>query len=852
MAYRTISVVPSLPDELQCIRELALNLYWSWNHDAISLFRRLDPELWESSGHNPVSMLGQIRQERLVHASRDRAFLAHMDRVYGDFQKYLRESEWFQVAHPEAGDLLFAYFSMEYGITECLRIYSGGLGVLAGDYLKSACELGLPLVGLGLLYQEGYFLQYLNPDGWQQEMYPKNDFYNLPLVMVRKDDGSPLRIEVKLPEGSCKIQVWRADIGDVRLFLLDTNLPENGPEGQAITGRLYGGDQDTRIRQEIVLGVGGYRALLAMGLEPTICHMNEGHSAFMALERCSVFMKKHGCTYEEARQITRTANIFTTHTAVPAGFDVFDKEVMRRYWAGFAKEVGLTLDDLMALGRGRSDSQDEQFNMAKCAIRHSVVRNAVSKLHQKVTRRMLKNLWPGYYEGDIPVESVTNGVHTRSWISKEMSELFDRYLGPHWSEDPVDKSVWGYVDQIPDEELWRTHERRRERLVAFVRRALVSQLASRGRTEKEISEARGVLDPKALTIGFARRFAAYKRAGLILSDPERLKGILANAERPVQLLFAGKAHPRDDQGKLLIQQIVRSAADPAVRRHIVFIEGYDITLARYLVQGVDVWLNNPLMLQEASGTSGMKVLPNGGLNLSTPDGWWGEGFEKGVGWSIGKGEAYGNPEYQDRVESGALYNILEREVIPLFYDKGEDGLPRNWISMMKNSMRTLCPVFNTNRMVHEYTERFYLPSARHYRELVGNNLARGLAAVRWKEHVRRNWDQVHVLEVESGNVESVEVGMSLKLRSRVALGNLTPGDVEVQLYYGPLDTNREIISGRVVPMNFVDGDGVGHVYEGYMPCETSGLVGYVVRVVPRHPDVRAPSELLSISPGAEG
>jgi starch phosphorylase len=851
MKYRTVNIVPSLPAELQCLKELAFNLHWTWNHEAIGLFRRLDPELWESSGRNPVSMLGAIRQERLARAARDKAFLAHMDRVYRGFKRYLRESEWFTVTHPEEKDLLIAYFSMEYGLTDCLRIYSGGLGMLAGDYLKSASELGLPLVGVGLLYQEGYFLQYLNPDGWQQEMYPKNDFYNLPVVVVRKGDGSPLTVEVDLPDGLCRIQVWRLEIGNIRLFLLDTNLPENSRGNQDITDRLYGGDQDMRIRQEIVLGVGGYRALLAMGLAPTICHMNEGHSAFMAVERCRAFMNKHGCTYEEARQITRTANIFTTHTAVPAGFDVFDRELIRKYWSGLMNQIGLSPEDFMLLGRGRSDPEDEPFNMAKCAIRHSSTRNSVSKLHQKVTRRMLQGLWPGYPEEDIPIDSVTNGIHTRSWISKDMSELFDRYLGPRWTEDPVDKSVWEYVDQIPDEELWRTHERRRERLVAFVRRALAHQLASRGRTEREINEARGVLDPKALTIGFARRFADYKRAGLILSDPERLKRILTDKERPVQILFAGEAHPRDDRGKMIIQQIVRFASDAAVRRHVTFIEGYDMNVARYLVQGVDVWLNNPRILQEASGTSGMKVVPNGGINLSIPDGWWAEAFDKDVGWAIGKGETYGDPEYQDRVESGTLYNILEREVIPLFYHREEDGLPRRWLRMMKNSMRKLCPVFNTNRVVHEYTERFYLSSARHYRELVQDNLARGLAAVRWKAHVRKNWDQVRVIEVDSGGIQSIEVGMNLKVRCTAALGKLTPDDVEVQLYFGPLDSNREIVSGRVIPMRCIGMDDGRHMYEGDMPCETSGMVGYAIRVLPRHPDVRTPSELLSISPGAE-
>jgi glycogen phosphorylase len=851
MKYRTINIVPSVPPELQPLKELAFNLFWSWNDEVIGLFRRLDPELWESSGHNPVAMLGSIKQERLTRAARDKAFLVHMDRARRSLEACVKESEWFRATHPDEKDLLIAYFSMEFGLTDCLHIYSGGLGILAGDHLKSACELGLPLVGVGLLYQEGYFRQYLNPDGWQQESYPRNDFYNLPIVPVLKGDGSALTVEVEFPEGPCQVKVWRAQLGHIRLFLLDTNVQANTRHLQDITDRLYGGDQEMRIRQEIVLGIGGYRALLAMGLEPTICHMNEGHSAFMSVERSRTFMDTSHCTYEEARQISRTANVFTTHTAVPAGFDVFHPDLIRRYFGGYVARIGLTLDEFLSLGRDAGNSREQGFSMATCAIRHSSTRNAVSKIHGKVTQRMLGHLWPGLPEQEVPIDSITNGIHIRSWISKDMGELFDRYLGPPWREDPVDKKVWDLVDQIPDEELWRTHERRRERLVAFVRQALTNQLASRGKSEREVNDARGILDSKALTIGFARRFADYKRAALILSDPDRLKRLITDKERPVQILFAGEAHPRDDRGKQIIQQIVRFASDPELRRHVTFIEGYDINVARYLVQGVDVWLNNPRMLHEASGTSGMKVVPNGGINLSVPDGWWHEAYEKGVGWSIGKGEVYGDLAYQDRVESSELYTILEQDVIPLFYAREENGLPRGWLKLMKTSMRTLCPWFNTNRMVHEYTERFYVPSARRYRELVASNLARGLAAVHWKEHIRRNWGDVKVLHVDGGVIDHVEVGMHLTVTCSAALGALSPEDVEIQLYFGALNSNREIVSGRVAPMRCVGRNNGYHVFEGEIPCDASGLTGYAVRVMPRHPDVKAPGEFLFMSPGAE-
>src|SRR5579871_787088 len=745
-------VVPALPDALQGLRSLAFNLRWAWDHETIEFFRRLDRELWETSGHNPMRMLGTISQERLREAAQDETFLAQLDRVLRSQENYLKASNtWYLRTHPEAiaQDTRIAYFSMEFGLTECLPIYSGGLGVLSGDHLKSSSDLGLPLVGIGLLYQQGYFRQYLNADGWQQERYPENDFYNMPIQPMRDGKGEPLRVSVDFPGRQVWIQVWKVQVGRIPLYLLDTNIAPNNPGDQNITDQLYGGDVEMRLQQEIVLGIGGIRALTAMGIKPTICHMNEGHSAFMALERTRMLMQEKGLNYWEAREATAAGNLFTTHTPVPAGFDVFTPELLGRYFGGYIGALGISFDEFMGLGRVHREDAAEKFNMAVMALRHAHHCNGVSKLHGAVTRRMVQTGYPGFPEDEIPVESVTNGIHTRSFVSQEMADILDRYIGGRWSQDVSDSGVWERVDDIPDEDLWRIKERRRERLVLFARERLRKQYEQRGMSEYEIRQTRDVLSPNALTIGFARRFATYKRATLFLSDPDRLIRLLTDPQRPVQILLAGKSHPRDDGGKELIRQIVQFARRDEVRARIVFLEDYDLAVARQLVQGVDIWLNTPRRPMEASGTSGMKILANGGLNVSIPDGWWAEGYKPSTGWSIGRGEDYADPNYQDRVEAMALYDILEKEVVPLFYDRSTEGIPRAWVSRIKNSMHTLCPVFNTHRMVAEYAERFYLPATTRYQNLAADNLTHARALVNWKQRMHAQWPQVRIEQVET-------------------------------------------------------------------------------------------------------
>ncbi len=693
---RTFHVVPSLPQPIEALRKIALNLRWCWSHESIELFRRLDRDLWETVGHNPVLLLGTIEQSKLEEAATDDAFLAHLKRVETDLASYLgADSTWFHRNY--TGDVpQIAYFSAEFGLTECLSIFAGGLGILAGDHLKSASDLGVPLIGVGLLYQQGYFRQYLNQSGWQQEAYVSNDFHNLPVETVYSSRRQPLVIDIELAGHPVFAQVWKVQVGRVSLYLLDTNINANSrPENRDLTDQLYGGDRETRIRQEILLGIGGYRALQRLGLQPTVFHMNEGHSAFLALEHIRHLMHTRGLNFAEARELASSSLVFTTHTPVEAGHDYFSADLVNRYFGEMAHDFGLSLQDFMDLGR--SDKSPE-FCMTVLALRTAARANGVSKLHGEVSRNMWQSLWPGVPVDEVPIRHVTNGVHFRSWISAELNQLYDRYLGPNWREEPANSDVWSRVKSIPAEELWRTHERRRERLVAWTRRRVRDQRIRRAASQAEIDAAAEVLDPDALTIGFARRFATYKRATLILHDMDRLRRLLTDPVRPVQLIFAGKAHPADEAGKELIRKITEVSRDPELGRQVVFLEDYDMAVARSLVQGVDVWLNTPLRPNEASGTSGMKAAANAVLNLSVPDGWWDEVWDdphnsRLMGWAIGHGEEYSDPNYQDQVEAEALYDLIERDVIPTYYDnRGADRIPRKWVERMKSRRRLALPL----------------------------------------------------------------------------------------------------------------------------------------------------------------
>jgi len=849
---RTYTVEPSLPEELLPLLEIAHNLRWSWRGAAQELFRRLDPDAWEQFYHNPVAMLGRVNQDRFAQMARDEGFLAQVSRVYADLQEYLAKPGWWYKTHTEASaaeqgfhrEPLIAYFTAEFGITEALPIYSGGLGVLSGDHLKSSSELDIPLAGVCLMYQQGYFRQRLNADGWQLELFPRNDLPNMPIEQVRDGSGNVVVFDVAMPGRSTKAQVWRARVGRINLYLMDTNVPENSPEDRHITAQLYGGDQEMRIRQEILLGIGGVRMLAALGIHPKVYHMNEGHSAFLSLERIRLLMAEEGINFAEAREAVAGSNVFTTHTPVPAGNDVFEPWLIDKYFSEYWPQLGLTRESFLALGRQEPDNQEEPMSLTVLALRLSAFRNGVSRLHGEISRKLWTGVWPGVPSNEVPIQHVTNGVHTPSWISHDMADLYDRYLGPGWHENPADMETWTAVDHIPDTELWRTHARRRERLVAFARRRLVEQYRRRGAGAAEIAAAEEVLEPEALTIGFARRFATYKRANLILADSARLSKLLNNPDRRVQIIFAGKAHPRDNPGKDLIRQIIHTSRQPVFRNSIAFLEDYDMNVARYLVQGVDVWLNTPLRPMEASGTSGMKVAANGGLNISILDGWWAEGYEPLVGWAIGSGETYDDLEYQNTVESQALYDLLEKEIVPLFYDRGPDHLPRGWIAKMKAAMGRLAPTFNTNRMVREYAERFYDPAARRWDQLVGNDLAKAKQLSQWKGRLREQFANVRVesvtddMEVSGG----AHVGRDIHVEAVVNLGELDPQDLQVELYHGALDEDGQLSEGKAVPMRQV-GNAQDHrvQYEVELPCAHSGRSGYTVRILPNHemlPDSR--------------
>lgn len=842
----TFYVAAVLPEKLEPLREVAYNLWWCWNRDAIDLFRRIDPELWDEAGHNPIRMLGLASQEQLNNYAEDDGFLNHLDRVRKALQEYMTSERRVERTMTLGPPPWVAFFSAEFGIVECLPFYGGGLGVLSGDYLKSSSDVGVPAVGVGILYREGYFNQYLNPDGWQQEEYLEMDVYNAPIQPVQKD-GRSLVIDIPNPNPPSRAQVWCAQVGRVPLYLLDTNLSGNSEAARQISARLYAPGGEMRIQQEVLLGIGGARALAAMGIQPLVYHMNEGHSAFLSLERIRLKMKEHGLGFEEARVQVCAGNVFTTHTPVPAGTDRFGTDLMEKYLGDYIKELGIPLSAVMALGNENGPLCDD----TKClcttvlAMRTAAHSFGVSRLHGEISRRIWNHVWPEVPEDKVPIASVTNGVHILSWVSGEMAALFERYLGPRWASAPSNPEIWTRADGIPDEEIWSVHERRRLRLVAFARRRLREQLRRHPGPLNDIEAvAESVLDPDVLTIAFARRFAEYKRPLLLFRDFDRLHRILSKPDRPVQILFAGKAHPADDHGKEQLKELIHRIREEDVRRSIVFLENYDMNVARYLIQGADVWLNTPRRPLEASGTSGMKAAANGVLHLSILEGWWAEGYEAGAGWAIGEGEEYDDPEYQDTVEAQALYDLLEREVIPLFYDRGNNGLPRRWVAMMKNAIRRICPVFNSNRMVTQYVKSFYQPAALRAAALRENQYERARALAQWKERIRKVWSKLAIEKVETSTLDNLKAGSAFQVSALVRLGDLKPDDISVSVYVGRLSSRTDLSNTRTVSLSPQGAfENQRQSFGGEVRCELSGRYGFYVVVLPNHSDLPNPYEM---------
>jgi glycogen phosphorylase len=837
------TIRPRVPERLGFLSELAFNLWWVWHFDAIDLFRRIDRDQWDAVGQNPVRLLSVAGQSRLEQLAEDESFLLHLDRVEEAFRAYLSEPRWFQREFPEETNTQVAYFSMEYGLARCLPVYSGGLGVLSGDHLKTASDMGLPLVAVGLAYRQGYFRQYLNIDGWQQERYEENDFYNMPIEQVRDNEGKRLVVEVPYAGHGggygVKVYVWRVNVGRVPLYLLSTNLPENRPEDRQLTAQLYGGDRELRIRQEIVLGIGGLYVLRALGIEPNVFHMNEGHSAFLGLERLRSLQQERGLSLHEAYELVFTSNVFTTHTPVPAGNDVFEGELAQRYLQPLADDLGIGWDELLDYGRGQN-GESSDLSMPVLALKTSAFNNGVSRLHASVSRGMWHSIWPDLPVDEVPIRPVTNGVHIYSWAAREIVEMYDRYIGPAWRNDPLGPELWRRVHEIPDEELWLTHSARRQRLVTFARQRLARQLQERGAPPNEVADAGDSLNPEALTIGFGRRFATYKRATLLFRDTQRLVRLLGQRHRPVQIIYAGKAHPKDDEGKKFIRQIIHSMRESGLHGSIMFLEDYDLEIARYMVQGCDVWLNNPRRPLEASGTSGMKAVLNGGLHCSTLDGWWAQAYSPELGWAIGAGEEYEDTAYQDEVEGEALYDLLEHEIIPLFWDRGPAQPPTNWIAKMKASMANLIPRFSSHRMLRNYIEEAYVPAAQRFGAMLDSEGQTARELANWRERVSNAWDGVHVerIEVRPGTLAGgaqLYVNEVVEARATVNLAGLSPEDVLVEAYSGVVDNQGNFQNAIGVPMEFEseNEDGLPR-FTGELASPQSGQFGLTVRVFPRH------------------
>ncbi len=822
-----------LPPELEGLADLALDLRWTWSHATDQLWEMLDPEAWERTG-NPYFILQSVSQARLEEAAADDDFQEELRRWLHQRQRYLRDPGWFGREHAGRALKGIAYFSMEFGLGEALPIYSGGLGILAGDFLKTASDLGVPVVGIGLLYQQGYFRQMLDPDGRQGEAFPYNDPMSLPITPASNSEGGWLRIHLELPGRPMVLRVWQARVGKVTLYLLDSNDPLNSPPDRGATAHLYPTDERSRLIQEIILGIGGWRTLEALGINAEICHLNEGHAAFAVLARALSFMRQTGHTFSVALRATRAGNVFTTHTAVEAAFDRFSPQLIRPYAAAFADLIRVPLDDLLALGRKDAGNRDEPFNMAFLAMRGSGMVNGVSLLHGAVSRSIFQPLFPNWPPSEVPIGHVTNGVHVPTWDSQEADDLWTRACGKSRWLGALDE-LCAFIEQIKDEDLWSFRAAQRLALIRYARRRLVRQMHERGAAAEHIQEAGHVLDPNSLTLGFARRFAEYKRPNLLLHDPDRLAKMLCRQDRPVQLIVAGKAHPHDEEGKRLVHAMTRYAARTDVWDRVVFLEDYDIALAQHLVAGIDVWLNTPRRPWEACGTSGMKVLVNGGLNVSELDGWWAEAYAPDIGWALGDGHEHHDPEH-DAAEAMRLYEILEQQVIPEYYDRGPSGIPHAWLNRIRASMARLTPQFSSNRMVREYVQHLYRPAMETLSRRLesGGKLAVELEG--WHARLREGWRGIRF-----GEVHVTRTDPSWHFEVQVYFGDFEPDQVQVELYADPMHERER--PTRLVMRRQEGIPGAVHGYLFLADCSsTRPAHHFTPRIVPFHPEARVPLE----------
>lgn len=853
-AFRRFTVRPVLPEALAALSELAGNLRWSWHPETQDVFAAVDPDLWESTGRDPVGLLGAVGRERLEELAADPSFLERLAAAHADLQRYLTGERWYQrrLASGVEGPKAIGYFSPEFGITAVLPQYSGGLGILAGDHLKAASDLGVPIVGVGLLYRHGYFKQSLSREGWQQETYPVLDPDGLPISLLREENGAGALISIALPDGpELLARIWVASVGRVPLLMLDTDVEGNPDHYRDVTDRLYGGTSEHRLRQELLLGVGGVRALRAYSRitghpAPEVFHTNEGHAGFLGLERIRELTVAEGgpkLDFETALEVGRASTVFTTHTPVPAGIDRFPRTLVEQYFSGVGPTPGVPVDRILALGAEDYEGGDPAvFNMAVMGFRLAQRANGVSQLHGHVSRDMFQGLWPAFDEAEVPIGSITNGVHAPTWVAREMFDLAAGQ-GVDKESDDVD-AFWDVVDKVPGTDVWATKRVLREKLVVDARRRLRRSWEKRGAARAELSWIDHALDPDVLTIGFARRAASYKRLTLMMRDPERLKSLLLHPERPVQLVIAGKAHPADDGGKKLIQDIVRLSDDPEIRHRIVYLPNYDIAMAQPLYPGCDVWLNNPLRPYEACGTSGMKAALNGGLNLSILDGWWDEWYDGSNGWAIPTADGVDDVDHRDDLEAAALYDLIENDVAPRFYDVDGEGVPTRWLEMTRHTLKSLGPKVLATRMVRDYVRQLYAPAAVTAHAL-NSDYAGAATLAAWKKKVKGGWPSVRVEHVESSGVaDAPEVGDTMSVRAFVCLGDLTPADVDVQLVHGRSTGEDQLVDTAIESLHVAESYEAGrHRFDGTLPLDRSGSFGYTVRIIPRNDLLASPAEL---------
>ena len=835
--FNKITVNPQLPKRIGELLDIANNLWWSWNSEFLRLFKEIDLDLWEKVGKNPVKFLKLVSQERLENVAKNEEFLAKYDEVVQHFNSYMNTTEtWFSKNYPNNTNDLIAYFSAEYGIDEIIPIYSGGLGILSGDHLKSASDLGLPFVAVGLLYKNGYFNQKIDGYGTQKTEYTNIDLDNLPILPVKDENGEDLIIDVDFPDRKLYLKIWKIVVGRISLYLMDSDIDKNIAEDRVVTLRLYGGDQEMRIRQEIVLGIAGIKLLKRLGLKPAVCHMNEGHSAFLTLEVIKDIMEEKQVSFEVAKSMCSAKTVFTTHTPVPAGNDIFPMELMDKYFSNFWPKLGISREDFLRLGMKSSQGLEQGFNMGMLALRIAGKKNGVSKLHGAVSRRLFADVWQNIAPDESPIDYVTNGIHTCTWLAPSMKEVFNKHLKPYWQDNIQDDETWEEIKNIPNQELWDTHTNRKKKLFALVKNNITTRLKSSGCSYEEINEIVSKLNPNALTIGFARRFATYKRATLIFRDLERLTQLLNDPERPVQLIFAGKAHPADKEGQDLIRYIHEISMKPQFKGKIFLLENYNIAMSRYLISGVDVWLNNPRRPMEASGTSGQKASVNGVINFSVLDGWWAEGYNQKNGWTIGDNTEYQSYEEQDIADSESLYNTLENKIIPLYYEgKQENGVSEAWMEMFKNSIISTGGRYSTSRMVIDYTNDYYMQLANLSKNYY-QNLDEVINFTNWKKNMYASWKDITITQSNNLDNITIDAGNQIEVHCIVNLPeNIDCNSIRAEVYYGKILENGIMEQIQTVPMNLIEGNDEirTYKYSAKIELKTGGNYGYTFRVMPQ-------------------